>query len=244
MKNLERLLSIASKVTLPESTPLAAKRDSVGEVYIYRPIGPSDMGGISAEDFVAALAEIRGVETLAVHVNSIGGGVFDGIAIYNAIQNFPAKEKIIYVDALAASAASFICMAGTKCVMAPEAQMMIHLPNSICGGSSSDMRAMADLLDKATESLLAIYGRKTGIAHDQIKSMLDAETWMNAQEAVDQKFADEVLGQEAMPKKKRMMAASAPAPTRIAAAYSATRRRIADAEVAVARIVADSMKRK
>jgi ATP-dependent Clp protease protease subunit len=130
-----------------------------------------------------------------MYVNSGGGSVFDGKAIVAQIDRIRKKCKVTAeVDGLAASAASFIAVSCDEVVMHPSAKMMVHLPFAIAAGNATDFRRMADLLDSESDSLVAIYEKKTGMAPEKLRAMLDAETWMTAEEAVAAKFADRVAG--------------------------------------------------
>lgn len=194
--NLEALKTLASKVKLPEGTPLAARKDAVGEIYIYQDIGPADMGGLDAKTFVEAMAPLKGASTIQVRINSIGGSVFEAIAIYNTLKAAQAKI-VVHVDGLAASSASVIAMAGDEIIMAPEAQMMVHEPWAVTAGNASNLRDMADLLDRNRDILVSIYEKRTGLAAAKVKSLLAAETWLTAKEAVDYGFADSIDGESA-----------------------------------------------
>ncbi|RPE40265.1 ATP-dependent Clp endopeptidase proteolytic subunit ClpP [Streptomyces sp. Ag109_O5-1] len=150
-------------------------------VDIYDEIGGSWLfGGVSAADFVAELAQING--DLEVHINSPGGDVFDGLAIYNSLAQRPGNVTTV-VDGLAASAASFIAQAGKVRTIAPGAMMMIHDAAGACYGNASDMRELADLLDKVSDNLASIYADRTGRA-DGWRDAMKAETWYTADEAV------------------------------------------------------------
>jgi ATP-dependent Clp protease protease subunit len=191
--DITKLKDLAGK--MPSFSPMAAKKDSVGTVYLYREISPEEYGGISAQAFVNELQSLKGISTLEVRINSIGGSVIEAMGIYNALLAFPAKDKIVYVDGLAASAASFIAMAGTRIVMAESAMMMVHSPWATTGGNAADLRAMADLLDKNETTLVNIYSKRTKQDETKIRAMLAAETFMTAQECLDLGFADEIAGQ-------------------------------------------------
>jgi ATP-dependent protease ClpP protease subunit len=114
-------------------------------IHVYDEIG---YFGVTASDFVNEVKALQ-VDSITLHVNSPGGEVFDGIAIYNALRNHPANVTVI-VDALAASIASVIAMAGDTVIMEPTAQLMIHDGHGICVGNAADMHATADLLDKCS----------------------------------------------------------------------------------------------
>lgn len=158
------------------------------EILIYEEIGGSM--GISAEEFINELNAIE-ADNIDIRINSPGGSVFDAIAIYNAIVRHPANITT-YVDALAASAASIIAMAGDECVMMVGSQMMIH--DALGGemGNAADMREMAKFLDQQSDNLASIYAVKGGEDTKYWRNMMLAETWMMAGEAVDLKLADRV----------------------------------------------------
>jgi len=131
---------------------------------------------------------------LNVRLNSVGGLVDQGMAIYAALRERTGGVTI-HVDGLAASIASVIAMAGTV-RMHPGSMLMIHNPWNLALGDAAEMRKNADMLDKWRDAIVAIYVGKTGQSEDRIKSMLDAETWLTAQEALDLGFADEVIEAE------------------------------------------------
>jgi ATP-dependent Clp endopeptidase proteolytic subunit ClpP len=159
------------------------------ELYLYDEIG---FWGTSAADFVDQLKGIT-AGSIDLHVNSPGGEVFDGIAIYNAIKNHPASVTT-YVDGLAASAASFITMAGDRIVMARNAQMMIHDAIGVVIGNAAEMEKMRTLLDRLSDNIADIYAQRAGgDVADWRKLMLD-ETWFDATEAVGYGLADEMSG--------------------------------------------------
>ncbi len=147
----------------------------------------------------AALRDAGEVDTVKVRLDSPGGIVWDGFAIYNALHQHPARVEID-IDALAASAASVIAMAADEIRIAEAAMMMIHDPWSCTCGSANDLRAEAGLLDKITGSIAGVYTARTGIKRDAVLKMMADETWLDAQEAVDQGFADSVTKNKSAPK--------------------------------------------
>lgn len=157
------------------------------DVWVYDEIG---YWGITALDFVRELSALNATE-IALHINSPGGDVFDGIAIYNAIRNHPATVTS-HVDGLAASAASFIACAADRTVMQPQAQMMIHEASGLCIGPADDMRAMAELLEKTSGSLADIYATTRGGTAEAWRAAMQAESWYTAEEAVAAGLAHEV----------------------------------------------------
>lgn len=169
----------------------AAEENGPAQVFIYEEI--DDWWGVSAKDFVQELAALD-VDAIDLHVNSPGGSVFDGHAIYNALRNHKATITT-YVDGLAASIASVIALAGDKVVIAENAAMMIHNPYGVCVGEATDMRKMAGVLDKLRDSIALAYVAKTGKDAEEINAAMSEETWLIGQEAVDFGLADE-LGAE------------------------------------------------
>lgn len=165
------------------------KANAAPEVFIYDEIG---YFGVTASDFAA---DIRALDTdeLTLHINSPGGDVYDGLAIYQALRTHRASVTV-HVDGLAASAASFIAMAADKVVMAPRSSLMIHDAYTMTIGNAGDIRKTADLLDKASQNIAEIYAEKAGTPVDFWRDRMRDETWYDAQEAVDAGLADEVEG--------------------------------------------------
>lgn len=146
---------------------------------------------VGSKEFAQDLGMIEDVETINVRINSPGGDVFAGQAIYSTLKRCKSKI-VVYIDGLAASIASLIAMAGDKIVMPKNSMMMIHKPWSFSAGNANDMRTMADTLDKVEESLLVAYVDKTKLAEDEIKELLNAETWLTAADALQKGFCDEI----------------------------------------------------
>lgn len=191
---------IAARVASPVGRPFAAaKKGKISEIYLYDAIGhdPWSDTGIDPSDVVAAVAEAKGSDELAIHINSPGGFVFDGIAIFNAIRSFTGA-KIVYVDGLAASIASIIAMAGDRVVMNEGSMFMIHDPwNALFAVGTADQiedesRKTCNALRKIRETLLDVYVTATGRSMSEISAWMAAETWMTADEACERGFADEV----------------------------------------------------
>lgn len=141
----------------------------------------------SAADIDNALKTV-GSNDLVIHLNSPGGDAFDGIAIYNRLKNHPGK-KTIHVDGWACSAASVIAMAADDLIMGAGSMIMIHEASTIVWGTKNGFRKEADLLEKLEDGLIDIYMTKANIERDEIKNMVDNETWFSANEAVTIGFA-------------------------------------------------------
>lgn len=170
-----------------QSWSLKNVADGVAELLIYDVIG---WPWIEAIDVVRALDQIT-ENKIRVRINSPGGDVMDGNAIFNALRNHNAKIET-RVDGMAASIASVIALAGEKVVMEENAFMMIHNSWTWGAGNAAELEKMAAVLRKIDDNLVAAYVAKTGMDAEEIAAMCDAETWMTADEAVEFGFADEV----------------------------------------------------
>lgn len=155
------------------------------EIHLYDDIG---MGGASAKDFIRELKGHAG-KPLALRINSSGGSVVEGTAIYNALRRHKGGLTA-YVDSLAASMASVIAMAADEVVMAENALMFVHNPWTIGMGDASDLRKEADTLDKIKANLARAYSRKSGMSVEEASALMDSDTWLDATEAVSMGLAD------------------------------------------------------
>ena len=184
-------------MTKPSWYRIAAKHDGDddgghAEILIYGEIGKDWFGeGIAAEDLVKELAALD-VATLDVRINSVGGQVFEGLAIFNALDRHPAKVTT-HIDGMAASIASIVALAGDTVRIAENAFMMIHNAHGLEIGDANAMRKMADILEKLDGSLAETYVAKTGKSSKVIQAMMDEETWFNAEEALEAGMVDEVV---------------------------------------------------
>lgn len=146
--------------------------------------------GVNASDFSAQLNAVS-ADRIEVHVNSPGGDVFDGIAILNLLRSHPAPVDVV-IDGIAASAASFIAMAGETVTMMPNSQLMIHDASGLCIGNQQDMADMAKLLNLMSDNIASVYATRTGTDASQWRDAMRAETWYSADEAVEAGLADKV----------------------------------------------------
>ncbi|HCU1531739.1 TPA: Clp protease ClpP [Escherichia coli] len=158
------------------------------DIYIYDEIG---FWGVTAKQFVSDMNAMGDITHINLHINSPGGDVFEGIAIFNALKNHGAAITV-YVDGVAASMASLIAMAGDTVIMPENAFMMIHKPWGISGGDAEKMRTYAERLDKLESVMVPVYAQKTGKTTDEIAAMLADETWMSGAECLAHGFADQV----------------------------------------------------
>ena len=135
---------------------------------------------------------MSGSGDITLWINSPGGDVFAASQIYNMLMDY--KENVtVKIDGLAASAASVIAMSGTKVLMSPVSQIMIHNPMTVAIGNADEMSKAIDMLSEIKESIINAYELKTNLPRDEISKMMDSETWMNARKAVELGFADEIM---------------------------------------------------
>ncbi|MWA16889.1 head maturation protease, ClpP-related [Burkholderia pseudomallei] len=159
----------------------------VAEIRIYSDIG---FWGTDAQNFVSQLDVVAAdASSITVAINSMGGDVFDAFAIYNALRRHAGKVKG-RVDGIAASAASLVLMACDEIEMPENALLMIHHPHTVAAGESKDLRRVAELLDNASAGILAAYAQRSGLSEDDLRAMMDAETWLTAAQAKEKGFCD------------------------------------------------------
>ena len=166
---------------------MKALANNNAEIYIYDEIG---YWGVTAKQFANDLKELGKVGEISLRINSPGGSVTDGIAIYNLLKKNDATVNV-HIDGLAASMASVIAMAGDTVTMPENALMMVHNPWGYAMGDSEEMRKTADVLDKMKKALVSAYTAKSGMSDEDINAMLDDETWMTGSEALEWGFVDQ-----------------------------------------------------
>ena len=160
------------------------------EIYIYDDIGEGWFGGISAHQFAQDLDELT-ARDIDVRINSAGGSVFEGVSIYNSLKRKDANISV-YVDGVAASIASVIAMAGDTVTIGDGAMMMIHRANTYTYGDAEEHVKAANLLEAVEAQIKGIYQKRVNLDSDELQEMLDAETWLTGEEAVEHGFADSV----------------------------------------------------
>ncbi|HEY9315796.1 head maturation protease, ClpP-related [Williamsia sp.] len=190
---MERLLAAQPKNTTGRSWyEFRNEGDGPTELFIYDVI--DEWFGVSAEMLARDLAALDTTE-ITVRINSPGGNVFEGIAILNALRGHKAKITTV-IDGLAASAASFIAMAGDEIVMGRNSEMMIHDASGICIGNAKEMADMTTNLERVSANIASIYAERTGGTEDEWRAAMLAETWYSADEAVAAGLADRVAEQD------------------------------------------------
>lgn len=165
------------------------KADTGSEVFIYDEIGGF---GVSCGDFLNQVRELPG--DLALHLNSPGGDVFDGLTIYQSLKSREGRVTV-HIDGLAASIASVIAMGADHVVMAPKAQVMIHDGWTAAAGNAADFAKLVDLLDRTSNTIASVYAEKAGGDTTFWRERMREETWYSADEALEAGLVDEVEGQ-------------------------------------------------
>ena len=160
------------------------------EILLYDEIGPAYYGLHDAQWMIQQLTDAGGAD-VDLRINSRGGDVFEAQAIVGALQRYQGKITA-YVDSLAASAASLVMLAAPKITIAKGAMIMIHNAWSLTAGNAAELRKRADLLDKVDESIVGMYRDRTKQNEAKLREMMAAETWMSADEAVANGFADSI----------------------------------------------------
>jgi ATP-dependent Clp protease, protease subunit len=175
---------------------MSADGSNSADIFIYGDITsyPWDETDTSAASFKKELDDAGDVNTINLYINSPGGSVFEGVAIYNILKRHKAKVNV-HVDALAASIASVIAMAGDTIFMPKNSMMMIHNPWTWAYGNAAELRKVADDLDRIGQSVKQTYLQKAGdkLTEEKLQEMLDKETWLSADEAYEYGLCDVVL---------------------------------------------------
>lgn len=180
---------------LPQSKIVAADSGDETTIYIYDPIVSDDLtaewwGGVSAQALVPEIRAIKG-GTIHLRINSPGGDVFAAQAICQAIRETGAKV-VAHIDGYAASAATVIATAADEAEIADGAFFMIHNAWTFAMGNANDLTEAAALLSKVDGSIAGQYAKKSGMAIDDVKAKMDAETWFTAEEAVEAGLVDRI----------------------------------------------------
>ena len=163
------------------------KAGETADVYIFEEIG---MYGVTAQDFISEIKDLKD-KPINLRINSLGGDVFNGMAIYNVIKKRESKTTV-YIEGIAASIATIIALGADEVIMSENSLFMIHNAWGGTMGNSKDMRKSADTLDKISNELTEIYVKKTGLAYNRVTEMMDEDTWLSAEEAYDLGFVDTI----------------------------------------------------
>lgn len=207
-----RVLLAFAGAGLPETLAVRAAAGEPTEILLYDEIGP---WGVTAKDFLAALDD-AGPGPIRVRINSPGGSVFDGLAMHSALVARGGQVECV-VDGIAASAASFIAMAGATLAMHESSMLMIHNASGLVYGNRHAMTQTAGVLAKIDGQLAAIYAGKTGAPMQDMSAAMDAETWYTAAEAQAAKLCDSVIAAKPKASTGRVVASFAARRVAIAA---------------------------
>lgn len=172
---------------------IKASDENENTIGIYDPIGYDywDDSGVTAKRISAALRSLDGADVV-VNINSPGGDVFEGLAIYNLLREYKGHVTV-RVLGVAASAASFIAMAADEIQIARAGFFMIHNAWTGLWGNRNDLRETADFLEQIDDTIADIYHVKSGLSMDELKADMDKERWINGRDAIDSGFADAFL---------------------------------------------------
>lgn len=165
-----------------------ASGEKSASVYVRGNIGE---WGISDNDFIQSINALGDIEQITVNINSNGGDLTMALGMFNYLRNHPAQVTA-YIEGVAASAASVLAMACDTIIMPSNSVMMIHNPWTVAMGNANDMEAAAKMLRAFEDTLVTTYSARTNLSQDELKALLDNETWFTASEALDKGFCDQV----------------------------------------------------
>jgi len=157
------------------------------DVYLFDEIG---LYGVTAQGFINDIKDYKN-QPINLHINCVGGDVFEGMAIYNVLKKRTQKTTV-YIEGIAASMGSIIALAGDEVIMSENSLYMIHNAWGGTMGEANEMRRYADILEKLSNESADIYVKKTGLSLEEVKEMMDEETWLNAEEALEFGFIDTI----------------------------------------------------
>jgi len=157
------------------------------DVYIFDEIGTF---GLTAQSFIEEIKSYKDTP-MSLHINCVGGDVFEGMAIYNVLKKRTARTTV-YIEGIAASMGSVIALAGDEVIMAENSLFMIHNAWGGAMGEATEIRKTAALLDKISGEIADIYIKKTNLPYNRVKEMMDEETWLSADEAFNLGFIDSI----------------------------------------------------
>lgn len=164
------------------------------EILIYEEIGEGWFGGIGAKRFAEDVKALGDVSEINVRINSDGGNVFDGIAMYNTLIRNKARI-VVDIDGLAASIASVLAMAGDEINIASNGTLMIHNPWAVAAGYADEIRKQAELLDQVRDQLIDTYARQASISKERIGELMNDESWLTADQAIEHGFVHNITGE-------------------------------------------------
>lgn len=187
---------------------VTAKANKTAEILLYDQIGESFWGGgTSAKQFAEQLKAVDKVDSITLRINSPGGDVFEGAAMYDLISQSSIPVDVV-VDGLAASAAFTVAMAGRSISIGEAGMMMMHNARGMTFGTADDMKSTADVLTKISDQMAGLYAKRSGMPLADVKALMDAETWLTPEECVAKGFAGKVIKSESGEENVTMVAAA------------------------------------
>lgn len=185
-------------LTESESESIGELDESTAVMRVYESIGEDFFTGkgVTPKLFSEELKKLGNVKNLNIHINCLGGDAFAAHALHNIIRDHASKKKTAYIDGVCASAATIVACAADEVIARTNSTYMVHLPWAVCIGNSGDMRSAAEKLDTLTVPIVNVYKEqvKGRIREPKIRALMEAETWMSADEAFDYGFVDKVKG--------------------------------------------------
>ena len=191
MSRLNRLIQLQLDNRDKPRAFKVSNEDNEATIFVYDIIGEDFFGGVGAQQFARDLAAIT-ADTIHLRVNSPGGDVWDGRAMMTALRQHPAKV-IAHIDGVAASAATSLVLAADEVEITRGAEFMIHNAWTIALGNRHEFLALSERLEQVDNQIITDYERRTGIDREEIVSMMDAETWLTAEDVVERGFADRIV---------------------------------------------------
>lgn len=203
--NLDKVLTLAERARKLPHRPgnkdngdwyrISNAASDMAEIFIYGVIGSDWMpGDVTADQFVKDLKNIS-ASTINLHINSPGGMVWDGLAIYAALKNHEATVDVM-IDGVAASTASWVALAGDSVSIEKPAKMFIHDAHGLVIGNAQDMREAADMYDELSDTIAEIYADSAGGEIKNWREAMKKETWYSSDQAVTVGLADRVIGEK------------------------------------------------
>lgn len=161
-------------------------------IRIYDYIGDDGWGGGVTTNFIEEQLNNAGNKPINIYINSHGGEVFEGFAIYNILKRYEGY-KTVYIDGIAASIASVIALCGNKLIMPKASMMMIHNASGWAGGTADDLKKVVQALEQINEAIRGIYLQKTNLSEEELTNLMDNETFMTSEQCLQYGFADEII---------------------------------------------------
>lgn len=162
----------------------------VRDIFIYSSIEHDDLSGMSANKLINSLGDLKALSKIVLHINSEGGDLFEGVAIYNLLKDSGVEIECV-IEGFCASSASVIAMSASKIIMRRGSVLMIHKPITFASGTSEELNKCAEVLNMITGNIIDIYQSRTGLSRDTINDLMNKESYMSGEMAKSLGFCDE-----------------------------------------------------